>query len=134
MLRSWLKVYRLIIVDSATALFRVDFNGRGELAERQQKLGAFLSGLIKLAEEFNVAVWITNQVVADPGNSLAFGDTKKPIGGNIMAHASTTRLQVCQPYDLSISIFHDAWACRMCLMLMCYQVPCVSDAHVLSGE
>ena len=30
--------FRLIIVDSTTSLFRVDFQGRGELAERQQKV------------------------------------------------------------------------------------------------
>ena len=29
--------YRLLIVDSILALFRVDFSGRGELSERQQK-------------------------------------------------------------------------------------------------
>lgn len=40
---------------------RVDFSGRGELAERQQKLGQMLSKLMKVAEEFNVAVLITNQ-------------------------------------------------------------------------
>lgn len=32
------------------ALFRVDFSGRGELAERQQKLAQMLSKLQKLAE------------------------------------------------------------------------------------
>ena len=48
---------------------------------------------MKIAEEFNVAVFITNQVVADPGGAAMFvADIKKPIGGNIMAHASTTRL------------------------------------------
>ena len=35
--------YKLLIIDSVTALFRVDFCGRGELAERQQKLGQMLS-------------------------------------------------------------------------------------------
>lgn len=30
--------YALVIVDSATALFRTDFSGRGELAARQQEL------------------------------------------------------------------------------------------------
>lgn len=35
------------IVDSITALFRVDYSGRGELAERQQKLGRHLSALKK---------------------------------------------------------------------------------------
>ena len=36
------KTYRLVVVDSIMALFRTDFSGRGELAERQQKLGAVL--------------------------------------------------------------------------------------------
>ena len=58
--------YALLIVDSATALFRVDFMGRGQLADRQNKLGQFLSKLTKISEEFNVAVLITNQVVSDP--------------------------------------------------------------------
>lgn len=48
---------------------------------------------MKMAEEFNIAVLITNQVVADPGAAAMFvADAKKPIGGNIIAHASTTRL------------------------------------------
>ena len=40
----------------------MDFTGRGELAERQQKLGQMMSALQKMGEEFNVAVVITNQV------------------------------------------------------------------------
>ncbi|KAG9394859.1 DNA recombination and repair protein DMC1 [Carpediemonas membranifera] len=101
--------FALIIVDSVTALFRVDFSGRGELAERQQKLGFFMSRLTKLSDEFNVAVYITNQVVADPGAAAMFtADPKKPIGGHILAHASTTRLslrkgrgeaRICKIYD-----------------------------------
>lgn len=50
------------------ALFRVDYSGRGELAERQQKLAQFLSRLQKISEEYNVAIFITNQMTADPGN------------------------------------------------------------------
>eukprot|EP00121_Abeoforma_whisleri_P002426 Awhi_evm1s2175 len=53
--------FRMLIIDSIMALFRVDFSGRGELADRQQKLARMLSRLIKIAEEFNVAVIITNQ-------------------------------------------------------------------------
>lgn len=101
--------YALIVVDSITALFRSDFSGRGELAERQQKLCKMMNHLIKLAEEFNVAVYITNQVVADPGAAAMFvADPKKPIGGHILAHASTVRLslrkgrgedRLCKIYD-----------------------------------
>lgn len=35
------------------ALFRVDFSGRGELAERQQKLAQMLSRLQKISEGLN---------------------------------------------------------------------------------
>ena len=83
--------FSLLVVDSATSLFRVDFSGRGELSERQQKLNRFMSGLMKIAETYNVAVFLTNQVMAVP-DSMSFGPDKKPIGGHVMAHASTTRL------------------------------------------
>ncbi|XP_048575661.1 meiotic recombination protein DMC1/LIM15 homolog [Nematostella vectensis] len=88
-------VFKLLIVDSVMALFRVDFTGRGELADRQQKLAQMLSRLQKLSEEFNVAVFITNQMTADPGATMSFqADPKKPIGGHILAHASTTRISL----------------------------------------
>ena len=48
--------YRLLIIDSIMACFRVDYCGRGELADRQQKLNQFLSKLTHMAEEFNVCV------------------------------------------------------------------------------
>jgi len=43
--------------------------------------------------QFGVAVVITNQVVAQVDGAAAMftADPKKPIGGNIIAHASTTR-------------------------------------------
>ena len=85
--------YALLVVDSATALYRTDYTGRGELAARQQHLGQFLRYLQRIADEFGVAVVITNQVVAQVDGGAMFAvDPKKPIGGNIIAHASQTRL------------------------------------------
>lgn len=85
--------YKLLIVDSIISLFRTDFSGRGELGERQQKLNLFLAKLMRIAEEFNIAVLITNQMMADPGANMTFvADPKKPIGGHVLAHASTTRV------------------------------------------
>ena len=46
---------------------------------------------IILSSQFGVAVILTNQVVAQVDGQAMYGDQKKPIGGNIMAHASTTR-------------------------------------------
>ncbi|CAI0465698.1 unnamed protein product [Linum tenue] len=84
--------FRLLVVDSVIALFRVDFTGRGELADRQQKLAQMLSRMTKIAEEFNVAVYMTNQVIADPGGGVFISDPKKPAGGHVLAHAATIRL------------------------------------------
>lgn len=100
--------FALLVVDSATALYRTDYSGRGELSERQMHLAQFLRQLTRLAEEFGIAVVITNQVVANPDGMSFAKDATKPIGGNIIAHASTTRLRfkkgrgenrVCQVYD-----------------------------------
>ncbi|KAK9378415.1 Rad51-domain-containing protein [Kockiozyma suomiensis] len=86
--------FRLLIVDSIMAQFRVDYSGRGELNERQQKLNQMLGRLNRLAEEYNVAVFMTNQVQSDPGASALFAaaDGRKPVGGHVLAHASATRL------------------------------------------
>ena len=54
--------FALIIVDSATALFRTEYLGRGQLSDRQVQLGRFLRMLQRLADEFGVAVVISNQV------------------------------------------------------------------------
>lgn len=97
-------------MDSATALYRTDYSGRGELSSRQTHLARFLRSLLRLADEFGVAVVITNQVVAqvDGASAMFNPDPKKPIGGNIIAHASTTRLyfrkgrgetRICKIYD-----------------------------------
>ncbi|GES57789.1 meiotic recombination protein dmc1 [Aspergillus terreus] len=86
--------YRLLIIDSIMNCFRVDYCGRGELADRQQKLNQFLMKLAHMAEEFNVCVLMTNQVQSDPGASALFAgaDGRKPVGGHVLAHASTTRV------------------------------------------
>jgi len=80
----------LIIVDSITSHFRVDYSGRGELAERQQKLNKHLHQLQRLADAFNLAVYITNQVMARP--DIIFGDPTQPVGGHVLAHISFYRI------------------------------------------
>ncbi|KAF7702697.1 Meiotic recombination protein DMC1/LIM15 like protein [Cucumispora dikerogammari] len=94
------QTFKLLIIDSIIALFRTDFIGRGELGERQQKLNVFLQRLMKLAEEFNLAVLITNQMMSDPSATMSFvSDPKKPIGGHVLAHASTTRIYLRKGRD-----------------------------------
>ena len=50
---------------------------------------------MQIADEFNVAVIITNQVMSDPsGGAMFVSDPKKAVGGHVIAHASTIRLSL----------------------------------------
>ena len=91
---------KLLIIDSLTAHFRAEFAGRGQLADRQQKLNRYLHDLMKLAEQHNLAVYVTNQVMANPAQM--FGDPTTPIGGNILGHACLTGDSLIQLSDGSI--------------------------------
>lgn len=114
--------FALIIVDSATALYRTDYSGRNELAARQMHLGKFLRALQNLAEEYGVAVVVTNQVVANvDGSAQMFqADAKKPIGGHIMAHASTTRLSLRKGRGEQ-------------RIMKVYDSPCLAEAEAIFG-
>lgn len=64
------------IIDSIMALFRVDFSGRGELAERQQKLAQMLSRLQKISE--------------GKENTAKFGKTWTGVTGTVAVGSMTT--------------------------------------------
>ncbi|MHA1668506.1 MAG: DNA repair and recombination protein RadA [Candidatus Heimdallarchaeaceae archaeon] len=81
--------YGFVAVDSATAHFRAEYAGRGTLAERQQTINYHLGILGRLADTYNVAVAITNQVQSNP--AAFFGDPTQAIGGNILGHWAITR-------------------------------------------
>ncbi|MHA1267820.1 MAG: DNA repair and recombination protein RadA [Candidatus Helarchaeota archaeon] len=83
---------KLVIVDSIMTHLRAEFVGRGMLSDRQQRLNRFLHKLHQLAEIYNLAVFITNQVMSSPG--VVFGDATVPTGGNIIGHSSTFRLYI----------------------------------------
>ena len=57
--------YALLVVDSATALFRTDYNGRGELASRQMSLAKFLRYLLRLADEVRDRILWFGELVLD---------------------------------------------------------------------
>lgn len=84
------KNIKLIVVDSMMSQFRSDYMGRGALGERQQKLNKHLHQLQKLADIYNIAVYITNQVMDRP--DILFGDPTAPIGGHVLAHNATFRI------------------------------------------
>ncbi|MGZ7043671.1 MAG: DNA repair and recombination protein RadA [Methanobacterium sp.] len=81
---------RLLIVDSLTAHFRAEYIGRESLAVRQQKLNQHLHTLQNVANTYNIAVFVTNQVQARP--DAFFGSPTKAIGGHVLGHAATYRI------------------------------------------
>ena len=81
---------KLVVIDSLTAHFRAEFSGRGQLADRQQRLNRYLHNLMKLGDQHNIAIYVTNQVMSNP--AMMFGDPTTAIGGNIVGHASTYRI------------------------------------------
>ena len=83
---------KLVVVDSVISHFRGEFLGRDTLADRQQKLNLYMHKLLRLAEIFNLAVVVTNQAQSDPTPQWGSHITERPTGGNILAHASNTRV------------------------------------------
>jgi len=83
---------KLVVVDSVTSLFRAEYPGRENLAVRQQKLNKHLHQLLKLAEAYNVAVVVTNQVMARP--DVFYGDPTQAVGGHILYHTPGVRVKL----------------------------------------
>ena len=86
------KNIKLVVVDSVTGHFRAEYPGRENLAMRQQKLNKHLHQLLSLAEVFNIAVVITNQVMARP--DVFYGDPTVAVGGHVLGHAPGVRVQL----------------------------------------
>ena len=81
---------KLLVIDSLTAHFRAEYAGRGQLADRQQKLNRYIHNLMRIAEQYNLVVYVTNQVMANP--AMMFGDPTTAVGGNIVGHGATYRI------------------------------------------
>ena len=80
---------RLIILDSLMALMRAEFVGIGMLARRQSVLNNMIHALSRIAETYNCAVLLPNQVATKMMGMFSADDA---IGGNIVAHGCHFRL------------------------------------------
>jgi len=81
----------LVVVDSLMSHFRAEYTGRGTLADRQQKINKHMHLLQrKLADQHNITIVVTNQVMSKP--DTFFADPTAPVGGHIVGHTSTFRV------------------------------------------
>jgi len=83
---------KLVVIDSLVSHFRSEYPGRENLVVRQQKLNKHVHDLLTIAEIYDVAVVVTNQIVSSP--DVFFGNPNKPAGGNIVAHGCTYRIVI----------------------------------------
>ncbi len=80
---------KLLIVDSMTAHYRVDYADRSRLTEKQQKWNKYMHMLLRTTQSNQgVVVVVTNQMQSNPDNDI-FGDNFMPVRGQIMLYAST---------------------------------------------
>lgn len=82
---------KLMVIDSIISLYRSEFIGLSALSERQQRLNKLIHSIMRIAETFEIAVLLTNQVQGAP-DSIFDGNSLKAAGGNIMAHSTTYRI------------------------------------------
>ena len=80
---------RLVIIDSLMALLRAEYVGIGKLAPRQALLNNIIHTLSRIAETYNAAVLLTNQVSV---KMMGMFSTDDAIGGNIVAHGCHFRV------------------------------------------
>jgi len=79
------KGYKLLIIDTLVGPYRQEFVGRGQLAERQQRINALLGWILEYVRRDMLYCIVTDQVQAVPDSS---GGTR-PIGGHVVAHGVT---------------------------------------------
>lgn len=84
------KNVKLLVVDSVTGFFRAEYPGRETLVMRQQKLNKHLHTLSRLAYAYEIAVVVTNQVMARP--DVVFGDPIAAVGGHVLFHVPGARV------------------------------------------
>ena len=83
------RAVRLLVIDSLLALLRAEYVGIGKLAPRQAVLNNMIHGLSRIAETYNCAVLVTNQVATRMMGMFSGNDA---IGGNIVAHGCHFRV------------------------------------------
>jgi len=77
--------YNLLIIDTLVGPYRQEFAGRGQLAERQQRINALLGWILNHIRMYNIYCVITDQIQAVP----EIGGGVRIVGGHVVAHGIT---------------------------------------------
>ncbi len=83
--------FRVLVVDSFASHFRSEFIGKDRLIERQQRIMSMAEELTTMAATYQMAVIVTNQVVANVDDYL-YGNITEPALGYAWAHRPQQRV------------------------------------------
>lgn len=97
---------KLIVVDGVIGQIRKEFEGRGELSDRQQYLKPFMERLGSMPVFLKCWVVFSNQVLESAENN-PYVDPVRPVGGNVVGHEATYRLYLKNSGSVTI------WTARM---------------------
>lgn len=92
---------KLIIIDSMTNLYRVEYLGRAKLPQRQQQLMKYMYKLRQLALSKELVVVITNQVYSDHSKSSYQKDTS--VGGYTIDYPCTNILKLSKSGNFNVT-------------------------------
>ncbi|MCZ6583066.1 MAG: hypothetical protein O6761_07855 [Thaumarchaeota archaeon] len=84
---------KLIILDSATALFRSEYVGRGEGYAKFGLINEMLHDLKAIAENFRIPIVFINQIYHSPEPDYG-AEHDRPFGGNVLGHAIPYRIHL----------------------------------------
>jgi len=104
---------RYLTIDSFVSPFRREYPGRELLCPRQQKINYCIGLLIKYARAYDMAILVTNQILATPVAQYTTNRPeliRPPIGGYVMAYGANNRiyLQETNKPNVSIAILIDS--------------------------
>jgi RecA/RadA recombinase len=71
--------FKLLVVDSISSLYRDEMAGNRNTQQRNMAISSLMSRLANIAEKYNIAVFVTNQVYKDIGG---FGPELRPYAEN----------------------------------------------------
>lgn len=108
---------RFLAIDSFVSPFRRDYPGRELLTPRQQKLNYCIGLLLKFAWAYEMAVLVTNQVLATPVVQFTTRPEllNPPVGGHVMSHGVNNRIYVMpspEPYKWVATLIDSSYLPR----------------------
>jgi DNA repair protein RadA len=87
--------FKLLVVDSPVTHYRSEYIGSSMLPARQQKLYRFMRRLGTIAQAYNIAVVVTNQMNTTQNSKIY----QRPAGGNVMGHTVTYSVRLWTNYQ-----------------------------------